>query len=483
MQEIRDILIIAKELIAKPRVIAPQGQRKLWKVVGPGGKVYYSPDKPGERKKQPGKPSPRPGYPETQPGKPSPKPSTRPGQPSQLRQPFQPKVHKVPKQPYQPKQPRQPRVIVDHKPLGEVQKPAQKPVQQPQRPVQQTQQPKPEPVSKEEIKSIRDAIREEIGKLPKNINKVIQEEVKNVTEERQKDSLFTPEEMSAPEDARQPAKTEDELYESAAGAQEEMMTILDRGQGLDKKLGLKHFDIAKGQMPDTDTPGPILVTAPLKGKKRAEEKVEADYGGDWSRLQDVVRATIAVDTFDQVKSVLGELRKSGVKMAKPPSDRFTHPTSVGYRDVKMNLQYSNGHIGELQVHVKAILKAKDQAHKEYETVRTIEAKAKVENRDTLTDDEQAEVDKANARMKQMYEEAWKGAMKTASARVAAKDTGKTEYYELSGNPVIVERKKFPVMYVKGKPKVLRDFFRVYHEGNSISKERFDKMVKESGKST
>ena len=49
--------------------------------------------------------------------------------------------------------------------------------------------------------------------------------------------------------------------------------------------------------------------------------------------------------------------------------------------------------------------------------------------------------------------------------------------EYEGNPVIVERKKFPVMFVNGKPKVFRDFFSLHHDGNPIDKKRYDELSK------
>jgi len=228
-----------------------------------------------------------------------------------------------------------------------------------------------------------------------------------------------------------------------------------------------------------DTKGPIIITAPLKGKERSKEKVEADYGGDWSKLKDVVRASVGVDSFEQVEEVVQKLRDMGMELAEKPTDRFANPTSAGYRDIKISVKYPNGHIGELQIHLKSILKAKEQAHKDYEVVRSIEAKAKKEGREDLTDEEQKVVDEANDKMKKAYEDAWEGATarpaaKAASLRMAAP---KTRYFELEGNPVVLVYKKFPVMTVKGKDKVYYDFFKLFHDGREISKREYGKLKK------
>ena len=159
--------------------------------------------------------------------------------------------------------------------------------------------------SENEVNDIRDALKGLGGKLPKGIDSIIREEIKKVQQgqpsgaEKPK-SLFTEEEQKLPEDVNQPnVDSEESLYKSAAEAQEQMYDILDRDKGLDKQMGMTHFNIAKGDTPDMDVEGPILITVPMKGKARATEKVESDYGGDWSRLQDAVRASIAVDTYDR----------------------------------------------------------------------------------------------------------------------------------------------------------------------------------------
>jgi len=176
---------------------------------------------------------------------------------------------------------------------------------------------------------------------------------------------------------------------------------------------------------------------------------------------------------------MDKLRESGVEVAKKPTDRFAKPTSAGYRDVKLNVRYPNGHIGELQIHVKPILKAKEQAHKDYEVVRSIEAKAAKEKRDTLTEEEQVTIDEANVRMKKAYEGAWAmatGKQQSKAASVQLFGAKNKTFFELNGNPVEVERMKFPVMYVNGKQKVYRDFFRLLHDGNEIDEKKFNKMV-------
>jgi hypothetical protein len=239
--------------------------------------------------------------------------------------------------------------------------------------------------------------------VKKQINKVQQETQPHKGETKQ---LFTDEELSLPKEAHQKVKTKEEVYKQAQEAQDQMLNFLDRGQGMDKKLGAKHYDNSKEAMKELDNPGIVIITAPLKGEKRAEEKVNSDYEGDWSRLTDAVRASIAVDKYEDIPNVVKSLKESGIKLAKKPKDRFSSPNEVGYRDTLMNVEYPNGHIGELQLHVKPMLRAKEIGHKEYEKVRTLDAKMKQEKRVEMTDEEYKIKQAAEEKQKQIYSAAW-----------------------------------------------------------------------------
>lgn len=263
-----------------------------------------------------------------------------------------------------------------------------------------------------------------------------------------------------------------------------MIKWLDMGQGLDKKLGLEHFNLAE-KKPDYSKPGKILITAPKKGKERAREKVEADYGGDWSQLTDVVRASIAVDDFNEVGEVMKELRNSGMKLVKKPKNRFANPTTEGYRDVMMNVEFPNGHIGELQVHVKPMLEAKSKAHKLYEVSRGLSAKAKKEGRPDMTPEEWNEFKKVRHQQQRIYNGAWEKATGTKTMasflRNVIAEEKSVEYFDLDGNPAILKKKKYPVVLVNGKEIVQYDLFKFIHNADPISKSEYDRMVKKQSK--
>lgn len=251
---------------------------------------------------------------------------------------------------------------------------------------------------------------------------------------------------------------------------------MDRGRGIDAALGTKAVRGDQKESPDYSKPGIIIAIGPIKGEARAKEKVESDYGGDWSRLTDVVRASVAVDTMDDLHHVMGVLRESGMKVVAQPKDRFAAPTEAGYRDLMFRVEYPNGHIGELQLHLKPILLAKSKAHKLYERTRSISAQAQKEGRTTMTDDEVKIVEEANATMKEIYGQAWQQASEGGTpAKTAA---AKTIYFEFGDLPAKWEYRKFPVKVVKGKEVVVYDLEEFFHNARRIPESKYQTLLKE-----
>jgi len=301
--------------------------------------------------------------------------------------------------------------------------------------------------------------------------------------------LFSDDEMSLPSVARQSVSDPAKLMEQATEAHEQQLNWLNHGKGLDKAVGGKvircdEIDCTKAGAVDYDQEGPIIVIGPVKKKHRVEEKVEKDYDGDWSRVGDLVRSTVALDSMDQVEEVMDKLRASGLKLARPPKDRFANPTDAGYRDLMMNVVYPNGHIGELQIHLKPILKAKEEAHGAYEEVSAIGAKAKKEGRTDLTDEEAAKVDEAMQKMRDIYEAAWKKSTAAKGGKTAAgglkRMAAKVQYFDLDGMPALWEAKKFPVrLSPKGKEVVIYELDEFFDQATPISKDAYDKLVKEN----
>lgn len=220
------------------------------------------------------------------------------------------------------------------------------------------------------------------------------------------DALFDPKMVEAlPEKVNQPVNTWEDLVKHGTeglGQFKDMMGKVQQAMGL--KSGMKPEDITPEQWENDDG---FMFIAPLKGEKRAKEKVEADYKGDWSQLRDVVRGTISVPTMDHVKQALSHLKSVGIELAQKPKNRFEKPTLEGYRDLMTFVKLPNGMLAELQIHVKAMTLAKEKGHKDYEITRSLQGKYdEDEPSDKWSDDDHTKFYDALKRQRDVYNPAW-----------------------------------------------------------------------------
>ncbi|MGE0546190.1 MAG: RelA/SpoT domain-containing protein [Kofleriaceae bacterium] len=183
---------------------------------------------------------------------------------------------------------------------------------------------------------------------------------------------------------RQVTSNLDELYVHAEAAQQALTAATNK------------ISAAVGATPD--------IPPNLKGRPRALQKINADYGGDASQIVDLARSSIVCDTVEQV-NLAAKLLKEQFPVARI-KDRFARP-SDGYRDMLFNLTMPNGHIVEVQVHLKAVKAAKDNGmgHKLFEQLRDIEAAIKLENR-PATAAETTKIKELKAGMKTVYDQAY-----------------------------------------------------------------------------
>lgn len=195
---------------------------------------------------------------------------------------------------------------------------------------------------------------------------------------------------AAAEEITQKSKDLNQLYKDAAVAQHQLAT--------DTKA------IADAHHCTT------MIPPELKGRPRAEEKIRTDYNNDASRILDLARASIVCTKAADVTATLAALKHkygAGVVRVK---DRFAKPVN-GYRDIMTNVKMANGHIVELQIHLKAILDVKGGVgHKLYEKIRSLVAKASDQKRE-LEDDEVEAIAAAEAQMKKAYDDAYAAASK------------------------------------------------------------------------
>lgn len=154
------------------------------------------------------------------------------------------------------------------------------------------------------------------------------------------------------------------------------------------------------------------LVAPLKGVGRAAEKVMADYGGDASKLKDLVRGTVVVDHPDQVEHVLESLRAAFGDVTVKRNTLAGAADASGYRDALAYVQV-DGHQAEVQINVPEMIKAKEgPGHALYEKARAIDARAQGGK---LSPEDMREVERLLEEQRAVYGAAWEATKRRNSA--------------------------------------------------------------------
>ena len=100
---------------------------------------------------------------------------------------------------------------------------------------------------------------------------------------------------------------------------------------------------------------PLFVMEPLKPRSRCAEKAKAKYGGDASRVLDVVRGSIVAETEVEILAIYEKLRR-GLDIVRV-KNRFDKPSITGYKDLLLTIAVPIGdaeHLCELQLHLRAV---------------------------------------------------------------------------------------------------------------------------------
>ena len=308
-------------------------------------------------------------------------------------------------------------------------------------------------------------------------------------------NLFTPTESVLPKTTTQKTGDLDSLYKDAEKTGEMQLDLMNRGKGMDVQLGAKVIRGDLGENIDLTAPGPVVMIGPLKRKPRVFEKLQ-ESGETPASILDLVRSAIAVDTLEEIPGVMDKLRGMGITLARKPKNRFNDPTPVGYRDIMFNVTYPNGHIGEIQIHLKSMLQAKEKAHSFYEATRTIEARRKVVGDGNVSVDEQNIFEAAQSIQQDLYEDAWDRAtagsspVRVGSGPVSVRQAKAltvndiptdpipgAKYYEWNDRPAFyVPGKLIQTISVKGKVGYVYDREKFMNEAHEISLGEFKTLL-------
>lgn len=186
------------------------------------------------------------------------------------------------------------------------------------------------------------------------------------------------------------------------------------------------FDSAMNEI--ATATGTSAILPDLKGRARSEEKIANDYGGDATRIKDLLRGTIQADTLAEARSAIESLQKKfdvvEIKDALDPAK--PSPYTGGYRDAKLIVRTSNGTLAEIQVNLSGMMAAKKQAHALYAQWRTLDAKVR-NNGNTMSAEEmqKAEADMAASEKEQaaIYAPAWERSLSNSERSMAASAPG------------------------------------------------------------
>ncbi|WP_233219682.1 toxin glutamine deamidase domain-containing protein [Micromonospora sp. RP3T] len=162
-------------------------------------------------------------------------------------------------------------------------------------------------------------------------------------------------------------------------------------------------DIASTIAGETGTPG---WRSEPKSRKRVRDKL-VEYANNAARLKDLAGAKVEFATLGEIYGALATLADHPDVLIMDIKDRFVSPQSSGYRDILLNLNLSNGHVGELRLHLAALEDVARWEHALYEVRRDLEALAELDHR-PLTKTETAIRDGLLRRAQSIYWDAQGG---------------------------------------------------------------------------
>lgn len=144
----------------------------------------------------------------------------------------------------------------------------------------------------------------------------------------------------------------------------------------------------------------------LKGRKRASDKIATDYGGEASKIKDLLRATVVVESIDQIGAAIDAIKARFQLTPTGNRNLLTDEAQPvdGYRDAKFNVDLGGGLIAEVQVNLPQMVEAKNgRGHDLYEARQKIERGAAGREQTAI---ERSAIANLNAEMRLIYDPIW-----------------------------------------------------------------------------
>jgi hypothetical protein len=177
------------------------------------------------------------------------------------------------------------------------------------------------------------------------------------------------------EGLQNPELSLDQLYDQATQAQPEL-----------KSYGENFLQYLQDKYPG-QFDGVYFEQGRLKEFDRVVEKIEADYAGDHTKIADIVRGRLLVETPEQIAIIreeIADLRQSmNIEKLK---DFYAEPLSTHFRTLNSQVRLPGGHVAEFRIDQHDMAIASHATHDLYEEKQKIERNAQLENR-PLTNEE------------------------------------------------------------------------------------------------
>ena len=124
----------------------------------------------------------------------------------------------------------------------------------------------------------------------------------------------------------------------------------------------------------------VVLVGPVKTEDSAVRKALNKYKGDPSKLTDMVRATIAVDTPDDIPGAIDAVKKLGKVIELENGWENPEASVDGYLDAQVKVDF-NGVTAEIQINTKDMIAAKDAGWPVYAREREVSGLVRRDNRE------------------------------------------------------------------------------------------------------
>lgn len=161
----------------------------------------------------------------------------------------------------------------------------------------------------------------------------------------------------------------EQLYEQATQAQPELRSY---GENFLRYLQEKY---------PTQFDGVYFEQPLLKEIERIQDKVTADYNGDHTKIADIVRGRLLVETPEQIEIIRQEMTALQQDMRiEKYKDFYAEPLLTHFRTLNTQVRLPGDHVAEFRIDQIDLSIAGDQTHHLYEEMQKIERTANLENR-------------------------------------------------------------------------------------------------------